>query len=95
MFLENNIIDRMTVIIAALLLVGGCAATKSREQREILEWNTEGYHVYKVENGVEYFVKCEGGLKYIGVNRFVDIDGFNGFYESYGPIDKCVEEDDE
>ena len=71
----------------------GCAAPKSREHRAILEWQAEGHHTYKVEDGLEYFVKCEGGLKYIGVHRSATA-GVDGFYDVVGPIDACTGEEE-
>ncbi len=84
------------IVVFAICTVSmqGCAAPKSREHVAILEWQTEGHHVYDVENGVEHFVKCEGGLKYIGINRPATATQ-DGYYNVVGPIDTCTGEDNE
>jgi len=70
------------IIMFAITTVSmqGCAAPKSREHLDILQWQAEGQHVYKVENGVEYFVRCDYGLKYLGTSRTNEV---------IGPIDTC------
>ena len=71
----------------------GCAAPKSREHQAILDWQVEGHHVYNVEDGIEYFVKCEGGRKYIGVSRPATATE-DGYYNVVGPIDYCTGEEE-
>ena len=78
---------------AALLTLGGCAAPKSKEQRAILEWNEEGHHIYRKNGSIEYFVKCENGLKYIGYNVPATATQ-QGLYEVVGPVDACIEEEE-
>jgi hypothetical protein len=71
----------------------GCAAPKSRQHRAIEQWQQEGHYTYKVEDGIEYFVKCEGGRKYIGVHRPATAD-VDGYYDVVGPIDVCTGEEE-
>ena len=85
---------RTLLIIAALALIVGCATAVSKEHQVILDWNTEGHHTYRVKDGVDYFVKCEGGLKYVGYN--IPATGTqDGMYQVIGPVDVCEEKDSE
>ena len=84
------------IVVFAVTTVSmqGCAASKSREHRAILAWQTEGHHVYRKEGINEYFVKCEGGRKYIGLSRQATADE-PGYYNQVGPIDYCTGEKSE
>ena len=80
-------------LIAVFLLLQGCAAPKSKEHLAIMNWQEEGHHVYRTNGSIEYFVKCEGGLKYIGYNVQAT-ESQQGLYEVVGPVDHCEVEDD-
>ena len=61
-----------------LVMLVGCATTP--EQRAIDNWQQEGRLVYREEDGVQYYVECEYGLKYLSsTNAEVRI----------GPVDTC------
>lgn len=55
------------IVVFAVTTVSmqGCAAPKSRQFRAIEEHQVEGRLVYREEDGVQYYVECENGLKYI------------------------------
>ena len=64
------------------LSMQGCATTP--EQRAIDNWQQEGRLVYREEDGVQYYVECEYGLKYLSsTNAEVRI----------GPVDTCKGEE--
>ena len=52
-------------LLFLLVAIGGCGASKSREFRAIEEHQVEGRLVYREKDGVQYYVECENGLKYI------------------------------
>lgn len=87
--------SRVTTITAIVLgglllltLILGCAG-RSETQRAVVEWQTEGHYVYRVDGNREYFVRCADGEKYLGF--WVPE---TGFYQAYGPIDICTGEEE-
>ena len=67
-------------LLLLLVVVAGCAAPKSREHRAILQHQVEGRVVYREADGIQYYVECEHGLKYIGSSANE---------ERIGPVDVC------
>lgn len=49
-----------------------------------MEHQTEGRLVYREDDGVQYYVECEYGFKYLSSSVAE---------ERIGPIDQCVEEE--
>jgi hypothetical protein len=76
------------IVMFALTTVSmqGCAS-QSEKRRAIMQWQTEGHHVYRVEDDREYFVRCTDGEKFVG---FWIPE--TGYYQAYGPVDVCYEE---
>lgn len=71
------------LVLLVLLVLTGCAS-QSAKQRAILEWQTEGHHVYRVSGDREYFVRCTNGEKFVG---FWIPE--TGYYQAYGPMGIC------
>ena len=75
------------IVVFAVTTVSmqGCAASKSHEHRAVLEHQTEGRLVYREADGIEYFVECRYGLKYVGSSVSEEV---------IGPIDYCTGEEE-
>ena len=69
--------------IGAILI--GCSAPKSREHRTILDHQVEGQVVYREVDGVQYYVECEYGFKYLSSTASD---------ERIGPVDTCDGEEE-
>lgn len=78
----------MIVLIVMFVITSmsmqGCSAPKTKAHRLIMEHQTEGRLVYREDDGVQYYVECEYGFKYLSSSVAE---------ERIGPIDQCVEEE--
>jgi len=77
------------ITILSILLLTGCATSKSVTHQAILDWQTEGHYVYKTVDNKEYFVRCTAGQKFVGY-WIPD----TGFYRAYGPMGTCNGEEE-
>lgn len=76
--------NRIALIIL-LVIIAGCSLPKSREHRTIMDHQAEGKQVYREVDGVQYYVECEYGFKYLSSTASD---------ERIGPVDTCEDEDE-
>lgn len=73
-------------IVVAASFMAGCSVPKTKAQRAVMEHQTEGRLVYREVDGVQYYVECEYGFKYLSSTAS---------NERIGPVDVCEGEEEE
>ena len=77
----------MLLLFLAVVLfsVPGCSAPKTKAHRLVMEHQVEGQLVYREVDGVQYYVECEYGFKYLSSTASD---------ERIGPVDTCEGEEE-